>query len=643
MMPLMVGTEKRKTRSKPVFVAQNSLIFSGATGANATLSIPATAQDGDFAIYAVSCRDDTKTVVHPADVDKIYDTRDFGKHETSSGSSSPDGLSVYTEWITSGDVGASRTFKSAGSAGTEQVIIGVAIYRGVKRIAVHPLGTQRHVGSWSSSKPFLSSTSWGKDNLIVGCIGSRGSLNADSCLITALESAYTIRTNVSGPGGLVTASGVAIFDGSTHGLSEEDDITMFSNTSVPWANVMIELSGEHADGWDDYERVPASLAGKPVYIYGTSNTCMIAREDVGAPNEPKWTTYNSYPEWLRRAIDPALLGNHMGIPGTNAADNTTFAYGTEENNTQALTADLLTDPASIIQAGTFHAQANRDLGGLVLLDIFGNDILSEASPSSQVRDGATIAADALVRLVRAKYVRNNVYTGTTYGGTWNQQTSTGAVDGGYGRTLKNGATVTIVTSDPKIELLLLAVDSGALANPGAPFTIHVDGVLRVTDTTHNRLKLGSSLYTPTYNFVQMAIPLDLGPGSHTVVLTHTGVDNTDSLRYQGYLVPKTVDAEIPWVVLLGMQRMAPVAQPDQSLETMAAYLTLARTVASRFTSKVLVYDPHESGVWYSRGYDLTSGGVGSGGAFSVDGIHMNNVGHAFFAQDLLRFLNERIA
>lgn len=655
-MPFMVGQKKRKAGTRPTFRASSSNSFAGAIATGVNVTMPATVVAGDLAVFAVSCNDSTRTVTAPAGVTKIYDTRDWAKHLNASSNTTKDGLAIYTRWVQAGDASGTWNFKAAGGTGNEAIVAGVCVYSGVKRIAVHPMGTSKYGGSWQQKTPYLTSMSMGENNLLVSAISSMSNANFDvsgPSLVT-YPAAYTVRENRTTRVGILSEpTGLSMHDAPTHGVLEETNIVFSKDSVVTWTHVMLELSGNDAEGWFENERVPTSLAGKPVYIYGTSNTCMIARIDFFNGTtypEPKWTTQNTWPDWLQKIIDPNYLGNHMGIGGTNAGDNCTFAYGTHANQTRAMTANLLPDVACKTQVGTWTAQANRDMGGIVFMDIFGNDILGEMTPHSQTRDGATIAADALVRLVRSKYVRDGAYSSgtesTVFTGSWQPQSSDGNTIGAHARTLTPGDYVTITTAEPVIEVLLLAVDSAGsgIAQPGTTYTVHVDGVLADSGTTNDRLRLGpSSTLTPTYNYIQMAIPLSMGPGTHTVKITHTGAANT-SLRYAGWLVPKTNDAEIPWVVLMGMQQIqAGLDGGNQTLEGLAAYLSIARTVAARFPSKVLVYDPNESGQWFKAGYDAGYGTpAGGGSAFGGDNLHMNNIGHAFFARDLLRFLNERI-
>lgn len=648
---------RRKPGVRPSFKASASAGFSGDVATGVTVTIPATASVGDFAIFAVSCRSDTRNVTAPGDLTKIYDTRDWPKSTNATGNATRDGLSVYTKRLEAGDPGSTRNFKATGT-GSEVLIACVGTYSGVSHIACLPRGTTYYGGSYFGKTPYLTSMSMGKDNLLVGLFSARAALNLheDNGKISSLDSNYTIRENESlRLNGLSPAVGLTLADAPTHGWLEETTVGHRITGDITWTNVMLELAGPDSKGWFENERWPQSLQGKPVYIYGTSNTCMCTRlTGLGAyPDEGKWTTQNSWPDWIRQVGDPDNLGNHMGIGGTHVSDNVTYAFGSNVNMTRAMKQDIggifdgaFSDVASIYQAGTWMAQTNRDMGGIVFLDIFGNDILWEETPTSQVRDGVAWGAETMVRLLRSKYVRGCDYTGTSTSGTWNN--STGSPANGFHdnkalRTTQPGATVTITTNEPHIDLLVIGrdCDNDNDIQDGAPFSISVDGVVVHTDTTHNRLRLGaSSTLTPSYNFAQMAIPLEMGPGSHTVVLTHTGV-GTEALYYQGYLVPKTVDAEIPWIVLMGMQWIHTDGIAGQA--ALPHYIPIMESIAAKFPDgKVLVYDPNASGQWGTGDFSRDYGPTGSGGAFTVDMIHMNNIGHAFFAIDLMRFLNERI-
>lgn len=654
MMPLMVGTAKRKVGTRPSLRGIATTKYGGSVGTGTTVTMSSSAVAGDLAIFFVSIRG-TKTCIPPSGLVKLYDTRDWPKSTNASGNSTTEGLSIYYRWVQSGDASSTWKFKPSGT-GSEAIIASCAVYAGVARISTNPKSWTHYGGSWQSSTPILQTASVGTNSLVVGAIASRANanLNVNAPKLTSIDSDYTVRAAESVQVSVLTeAIGLGVVDSTPHGWLEETTIGFGTSSVTSWTHVAFELSGPLEAGWHERDRCPASLAGKPVYIYGTSNTNMIPRMNIdgaggtwpGTYNEPKWTTQNSWPAQLIEVIDPAHLGNHMGVGGTHAADNVSFAFGTHVNPTQAVTQDLLTtDISQIDQAGTWKAQTNRDLGGIVFLDIIGNDLLYEATPTSQVRDGVEVSVESMVRLLRSKYVRGYVYSGTSYTGSWQNQTSDGADSNTYARTLATGAYVEITLSEPNPELILMARDSDNSLQNGATFDVHVDGVLVTSGTTHNRLRLGASSPTPTYNYVQMAVPLQLDGNSHVVRITHTGASNT-TLGYGGYLVPKTNDSEIPWIVLMGMQKMAPVVFTNgQTQARLDAYLQILRNVAAKFPSKVLVYDPMENGQWSYQGWDTAYGPAGAAAkALTLDGIHMNSVGHSFFTMDLLRFLNERIA
>lgn len=658
MMPFMVGQKRRTPTVTPTYRASSSAKRVGNPATALNVTIPASAQVGDLAIFFCAFYS-PETVNTPAGLTKIYDTHEWTKSTNAAGNSTQAGLYVYTRWIESGDASSSFGFTGTGG-GTRTMCAGVIVYSGVERIATHPMGTTKPVGSWATKLTAIPAMSTGPDNVLVGGFTTRSAanFNADNGIISSLDPDYTVRENQSDRDGILADStGLVIFDGPVHGLVEEVDVSFREDSVVSWSCVMLELSGANAPLWTENERVPKSLQGKPFYCYGTSNTCMITRYDVDGgdfyPDEPKWTTQNSWPDWLQKIIDPNYLGNHMGVGGTNACDNVTFAFGSDVAPTRAASADLLwTDVCQINQVGTWKNQTNRDMGGLVMLDIFGNDILYEASPTAQVRDGVQIAADTMCRLLRSKHIRPYNYTGTTTSGPWvanNGPATSGALDSGTAyRSTQIGDTITIVTSEPHIDLLIMARDE---ANDpdiqgAANYSVKVDGVTVATGTTSNRLRLGNSAIYNSYHMCQMAIPLDLGGGSHTIVLTNEG-PHPNSLWYQGYLVPKTVDAEIPWIVLMGMQKVAPPLDTNGAQAGMAAYLPIMQSVADQFPDgKVLVYDPMASGEWeagpYMQSGAVGQAGVNADGAFTLDKIHMNNNGHAWFARDILRFLNERI-
>lgn len=658
MIP-MIGTEKRKTAITPSFRASTLAKYGGAVATGVTVTVPATAVVGDLAVIGVSCRSDTRTIIPPAGLTKIYDTRDYLKSTNGTGNVTTEGLSVYTVSVASGDPGV-KTYKfMASGSGSEALIVVMGVYSGVDHIAVAPKGRTHYGGSWVSTTPLLSTLSLGEDNLQVGFITARttGSFNLSYPKLSSMDADYTVRENDSVQvNSLNVPIGLSLHDSPTHGWDEETNVVMTNAGNVSWTHVVMELAGPNTNGWFENERYPKSIQNKPIYVYGTSNTCIVPRANLdyetltSYPNEPKWTQQECYPDWLMSIGDPGKLGNHLGIGGTVSTDCATFAYGSNTNPTHGVpnTGTIVTDVAIVVQAGTWTAQTNKNLGGLVLLDIFGNDILGEATPNSQVRDGASIAADSLVRLIRSSEVRPhnyNVGTDTVYTGSWANQTSDGTIINNYGKTTVVGDYVEVVTDEAEIELLVLAVDSDNSSAPGANFTVSVNGTIVATDTTDNRMRRGgTSSPTPDYNYVQMAIPLSMGAGSHTVRLTHTGGDSGAALLYAGYLIPKAdSDDTIPWCVLMGMQKMPYASTGFQPDATMQAYVDIANTVAERFPSRVLVYDPMANGQWTKQGHDALYGPAGTANnSFTLDGIHMNLRGHAFFARELMRFLNEHI-
>lgn len=654
MIPLMVNTAKRKPVTSPSHRASAIAKFAGAVATGVTVTMPSGAQEGDLAIFGVVTRH-ANTITPPSGVTLLYDTNAHRKSTNASGNSVATHLAVYYRWIQAGDASSGWTFKCSGS-GNQPIIATVGVYKDVSHIAVAPKGTIRTGGTWGNSTAILGNLSVGPDNLQVGLIATDSGLNltAGAALVTDIDSRWDIRQADSINTLLANAVGATLVDSPTHGWLEETDITVVAaNNGIQM--VTLELAGHGARGWFENERVPETLKGKPVYCYGTSNTNMIPRADIdmgggvwpGTYSEPKWTATTSWPDWLISLIDPSGLGNHMGVGGTHACDNVTFAMGSAVLPTQAATQDLITDICQVDQAGTWKNQTNRDMGGIVFLDIVGNDILYEEAATSQVRDGVAISCETMVRLMRSKHVRGYAYAGTSFTGSWQNQASNGTDSNVYARTLTPGDYVEVTTSDPRIEILLLVVDasSGSILQPGATYEVKVDGVVVETGSTNNRFRRGLSSPSIEYGYVHMAIPIEFtGGGSHTVRVTHTG-SNGDSLRWAGYLVPKDDPAEIPYVVLMGMQKMAPwVFGPGQTQDRLDAYLAILRNVAAKFPDgKVLVYDPMGNGQWAAQGLDTAYGPAGPDAvAFTLDGVHMNQVGHAFFALDLLRFLNERI-
>lgn len=384
-------------------------------------------------------------------------------------------------------------------------------------------------------------------------------------------------------------------------------------------------------GQVEREHHPASLTGAKVLVYATSSGCRVPPGSLLGGSSTGDDHYGSMVPWPNR-FAYALGGTiqNLSIAGSNAEDICCYAYGTHSNATFSTNAN----PSTTNQAGTFTAQTAPDI---VLLDMMGNDLILELSPSSQVRDGTSLAMEALIRLCRSNTVLAHNDGSIAYAGTWTTVTSDGYSGGAAHQTTVPGSTATITTTETGVDLVLIAQDDTKAGATGATYSVTVGGSTVATGTVSNRMKTtGGGGTTPDYGFTQMTIPLDnLGAGTKTIVLTHTG-SSGQILRFNAYLTRKTTP---PWIV---SSQFPPWPADAYSPSGAGAYFTttqyaayeqLNRDVVAKFTDgRVIVFDPKDYGLFKN---DPTW--------FLGDYVHPRDPGQAATSKALLRTLSERVA
>lgn len=633
---LSVGTQRSVVRRRPTPTRPSLRAKAKATSNTTTASvvIPSSAvPDVDFGILSIATHSDVSITAAPAGWTKIYDTADDPYCAILTVQVYAQ-LRIYTKTIATGDPGASISF-TLSAAGATSVFCDV--YKDTSGIGTPPRAYCAVVGNEVSlSKPKNVSTIHCEPNdLVVGISSCKQAVSTalTASTLTTAPTGYTIQETSSYQRAVLQQTcGLALYDGVPNTPSE--DKTVWENQNAAVVNCIFSLKPVGTINKAGGEYGPPSLAGQPCWFYGNSYMTYLARP--ASVNDPWRCTF--WP-WHRRVkqVLASSGGNNFGVGGACAEDVCSFAFGTGTNRTQGNSADS-GDVVNVVQAGTWMAQSPR--AGVVFLDLMPNNYIGELTPNSQVRDGAKLAAEALIRLLRADTLFNDDHASVAYAGTWTTPTSTGYAGGAAKQTTVPGSKATITTSATAIDLVLIAQDDAIAGAAGSTYSITVDGGTPITGTVSNRMKATGGVGTaPNYGFVQMTVPLELGVGSHTIEVEHTGTSG-QILRFDGYM---TRAATPPWIVC-NLSPLWPDAQYVSNivLATQELYDQYVKDIAALFTDgRVMWYDPKASGIWVRDTYK-TSGVHGAGGAFISDQLHHNDVGAQHYAREILRLLTERI-
>lgn len=595
----------RQLPGKPAvsFVASTSV--KPASGASITLTVPAGASVGHFAVVGINTIA-SSTVTAPAGWYLVANvTADSGSR-----------LRVYVKYLEAGEPGAARTWTQ--SATGECALGAMAIYSGVGAWSVFPQGYVSTSTEVLNSRPTRLPSLWtGTADRMVGIVGtySGGTLGTGGGKPTAAPSGWTLRVGDSqANNALVLGRGIGLMDAAGGGLPTALSYTL-SNASHN-AGVAMALAPANPR-WTAVDRIPSTIAGALVSVYSTSSSAYVPHPSTN------WG-YCSRTPWgvrIQKAIgNPASI--NYAMPGSRAADICAFAFGTQARGTEAVNLD----PLEVTRAGTWNP-AN---GGLVLTDLIGNDIISSGT-SAQALRGAEWACDSLFHLLRCETAYPADHAGTvTLAGSWSTTSSAGLMYGFGKVTSTPGATwkATVPAGATEIGVVLIGGDNAAAGNTGAPFTIQLNGTVVHTGTTHNQMK--ATGWGANWGYVQMVVPVTgLNPAtSNEIVVTHTGSSGA-LLMVNGWLKPK---ATPPWVVASCLAEMAPATYATYGFTKVGQdqYRELLRAVAARHPN-VILYDPSESGKWNYSTYLVS------------DGVHQNEAGHAHYAREIMQLLPQRMA
>lgn len=596
--------KKRPVPTPPSFRAQAT--GSVNSGTSVSVVIPATAVIGDMAIFNVSSAQNSP-VATPAGLTPVGRT-------IQPNTSVPE-MWVYTRRIVAGDPGKTITFTFTGNVASWSVAC--LVYANCGGVSVYPEFNTNYSGSTPPPVHTLPTCWAGPYDTVLALFGGWPQASLSSTAANpATPSGWTLRSSVVAQNGALTSPrSNFVFERASFPMAEQ---TVTTNQQSFVATATLAL--HPVDGsWADKERVPSSLANAIVHAYGCSYLTVV-QGDPGTVH----ITDAIYYKRIRRAMGQHASSVNMGIGGTLAPDAATFAYGSASRSTQAAP----TDTAVVNQAGTFTAKATPKL---VLTDLLINDIINDGAAPAARRKGAEIAMEALFRLIRSASVKQPGDASVALTGSWATTGSDGCSGGSFISATAPGAKVTITTTEPSIDVVVLGQDDTATGATGAAFTVTVDGTVVYTGTTSNAMKATGQ--AGNYGFCQWAIPVhDMGPGTHTVVLTHTGSAG-QRLSFDCYLVPSSSP---PWIVTCKGPELPAAAAgkfqaPYLNPGVREAYNAIADTVAARFPDgRVITYDPGASGRW-----DTAK-------AFGSDALHKSAWGHSHYTHEILRLLCERV-
>lgn len=581
-----------------------STINGQASGTSLAVTVPVTAGTGDIAYFALVVTD-TTTVTTPGGVVLLASYSFDGNGNK---------LVLYIATLAAGSGGVVINFPLS----TNNAAVGGCItFAGAGGYSVVPQVYYSTSTEAANNRPprFPSAVAGPKDLMFgIAATGAYASLAANAPLMTAAPAGMTIRQAQAVQNNTLTLGrGLAFVDGPGHALQSE---TYTTTQAVHSVAVMMVLSPV-APRWSEIERKPPSL-GNIVHVYGSSSSAFVKRPEVN------WG-YCTRTPWGKRV--QSLFGGggasvNYSMPGARSADVCTFIYGTASRSTEAVAGD----PLAVARTGTWNPASTASA---VLIDGWGNDILALGG-SAQALTGAENSADAIARLIRCGTAISHGDAAVVKTGTWTAPASNGLMFGACAQTTVPGSRWTLtVTDKPTVDLVLVGGDNTALGNTGSTFRVLLDGVQIATGTTHNQMKETNYGAGTNYRFAQMCVPVTGIPaGTHTIAVEHTG-SSGHILQVNGALIPK---ATPPVVVLVCLHRNTTAESTyGYSWTDQQAYHARLHTVASRFPDgRVIVYDPNASGRWDQSTMVVS------------DFVHQNELGHALYAYEITRALNERI-
>lgn len=608
----LAGRKRRKAKPKTAVSFVGSAEVELASGASITLVVPAATQGQDV-MYVGITANSSATVTPPAGFSLVR------RLENGTG-----WLHVFAAiaagsvGVSSSDAGANKTFTQAPTGQSACGVIGV--YRNVGGYSSVPRYYQSTSAELGGGSPPRFTSAWTGPNDYVVCIGSSFAQNTNALGATmdVVPSGFTLRQATSkAVNALIFPKGVGLCDAPATGLPALWD---WDTTNPCVYNAVSLVLSPASPRLADIEKMPSTLAGKPVIHYGTSSGCY-QRKPAGEFG------YNTDHPWSHRIFE-VHNGAHdtdsrnFAMPGARAIDICVYLHGTKTQSTKAPNLDAL----AVTQAGTYNTVPDRD--ALILLDLIGNDFIT-TTQSAQQRLSVQNALYAILRRIRYGTLKFASDVGITYGGgTWNTATTTAYTNGAGRQTTVPGAYLEFsVTDVPELDIVLIGGDNTALGNTGSTFDIKVDGVTVKSGTTHNQAK--ATGYRDDWKLCQNAHTIYPGAGTHTIRLQHTG-SSGHALVFDSWQAPS---ATPPWVVLNALGTMSAATQSTWGFTqtTQDEYRQYLYDVAALFPDgRVMVYDPAASGRWSHTTH------------LCADGVHQNEIGHTHYAHEIVRMLNERV-
>jgi hypothetical protein len=337
---------------------------------------------------------------------------------------------------------------------------------------------------------------------------------------------------------------------------------------------------------------------------------------------------------------PPTFDTNFGISGTLVYDDEQYAA-----------AGFLSTNASnplVAVSGLWNVASSQ--GGIMFFDNLRNDagndgVTTNGGTTAKSRAGATNGLDMFIRLIRSNAFLDDAPSGSVvYTGTWTHQGSIArAMSGTQSFTSTNGDKVTITTPvGTDFTLVLIGLDDAQTGLNGAAFTITVDGnpypvPFGIQSTCSNALRFTGPQSPLTSGTGQLAIPLvGLSNQAHTVVLTHA--DTTGKFMLLDGLLTTNPN---PRAIMLNKVAQLPqfgynayVANGGlgASFAVDLIYNAIVDTVVNRFPKdqSILVFDPNNP---------TNPAGVWNPATMISDGIHPNDRGSAYYADNIMAILN----
>jgi hypothetical protein len=618
--------------------------FSGNANATSvtTSALPSGTTSGDIGIMTITVgQAQTSSVTTPTGWTLMGTNYNSGPLNHTSAAASM--YAVYKKRLTGAD--ASTTITVTFSQSDIAVVVGTVI-KGGSDIGVgpafsvdnidHTAGTLNNLIVFPALRP-------GPQDLVIlcGAAQSGASGSAFSTTLTAAPSGFTILENVSEQAtpSLTPVVGAFICSGPASSFNGITATPTTGATFIEGGGCSLSISPV---GRRPTDQVPVALQGASLHGYGNSYMEWVNPPATPAQAGPALSHTSHFAEALYITRLAAMMGGPFdfdGYGGGIAADICGGVYGSAVYWTRGSSLDTNYGQQRAI---TWFGKSNRS--GLVVLDCVGDDVLGEyLAPTTfaKQRAGAVNATDAMIRLFRASSIVEQTDSSVTLRNfaaphtpatDFTVSSATIYSGGSITSTTTPGDTFTITTTQPSIDIVLLAIDNAALGTNGAPFSVTVDGVAWTTGTTSNQMCKSTSTNFAAAPSVQMCVPCySMGSGTHTIVITHTGTSG-QILCMDGYLIPSSTP---PIVLIPTIEHVNETAAGFAGINALAdVYTALVKTIPSRFppASGVLIYEVLANGLW-----DYTTM------LNTADYVHPLEAGSAFYAQGICRTLQEQAA